>query len=139
MSDDAFTKQLSRFTPDAGGLDRDQMLFAAGRASARPNRRWRALAGAMAASQLMTFGVLLWPRDSSVPVSATAPTIVASTLPLQSATNARVVDAAEIWSRREMLFSDNGLPPAPAPIDDVTPDEPPLRAFGPLPAAFLND
>ena len=33
-------ERLSRFTPDAGGLDRDALLFAAGRESARPNRGW---------------------------------------------------------------------------------------------------
>ena len=31
-------ERLSRFTPDAGRLDRDALLFAAGRESARPNR-----------------------------------------------------------------------------------------------------
>ena len=54
-------ERLSRFTPDAGKLDRDALLFAAGRASARPGRRWMALAGALAASQLLTL-LFLWPR-----------------------------------------------------------------------------
>ena len=40
-------ERLSRFTPDGSGLDRDALLFAAGRASARPNRRWVALAAAL--------------------------------------------------------------------------------------------
>src|SRR5436309_13213798 len=55
------TERLSHFTPDGGALDRDAVLFAAGRASARPNRRWVALAGGLAASQLLTL-VLLWQR-----------------------------------------------------------------------------
>ncbi len=54
-------ERLSRFTPDAGKLDRDALLFAAGRASARPGRRWMALTGALAASQLLTL-LFLWPR-----------------------------------------------------------------------------
>ena len=54
-------ERLSRFTPDAGELDRDALLFAAGRASARPGRRWKAVAGALAASQLLTL-LFLWPR-----------------------------------------------------------------------------
>ena len=44
-------ERLSRFTPDGAGLDRDSLLFAAGRASARPSRRWQALAAALAASR----------------------------------------------------------------------------------------
>ena len=63
-------ERLSRFTPDAGQLDRDALLFAAGRASARPGRRWIAVAGALAASQLLTL-VFLWPRTP--PPGADAP------------------------------------------------------------------
>ena len=33
-------ERLSRFTPDAGRLDRDSLLYEAGRKSARPNRAW---------------------------------------------------------------------------------------------------
>src|SRR5258708_51910 len=60
---DSFAEQLKRFTPDRGGLDRDALLFSAGRAAARPNRRWMALAGALAACQLVSLG-LLWSRTS---------------------------------------------------------------------------
>ena len=45
-----FLERLSRFKPDAGGLDRDALLFATGRASARPNRGWVALAALLAAT-----------------------------------------------------------------------------------------
>ena len=41
-------ERLSRFTPDAGRLDRDALLFAAGRSSARPNRGWKTLATLLA-------------------------------------------------------------------------------------------
>src|SRR5436309_7303171 len=61
---DPLGERLSRFTPDGTGLDRDAVLFAAGRASARPNRRWMALAGALAASQLLTL-VVLWPQTAA--------------------------------------------------------------------------
>ena len=56
-----FAERLSRFTPDGSGLDRDALLFAAGRASVRHNRRWRVVAGGLAASQLLTL-LLLWPH-----------------------------------------------------------------------------
>ena len=48
-----FLERLSRFTPDAGGLDRDALLFAAGRGSARPNRGWMALATLLASTQAL--------------------------------------------------------------------------------------
>ena len=58
-----FLERLSRFTPDAGGLDRDALLFAAGRASARPNRGWITLAALLANTQILSL-VLLWPRPT---------------------------------------------------------------------------
>jgi hypothetical protein len=57
-------EQLKQLTPDGAGLDRDELLFAAGRASARPPRRWQALAGLLAACQLAT---LLWLRPGTTP------------------------------------------------------------------------
>ena len=56
-------ERLSRFTPDAGGLDRDALLFAAGRGSARPNRGWMTLASLLAGTQALSL-VLLWPHSS---------------------------------------------------------------------------
>ena len=42
--------RLAKFTPAAGGLDRDAVVFAAGRASVRHGPVWPALAGALALS-----------------------------------------------------------------------------------------
>ena len=60
---EAFLERLSRFTPDAGGLDRDALLFAAGRSSARPNRGWMTLASLLAGTQTLSL-VLLWPHPT---------------------------------------------------------------------------
>ena len=57
-----FLERLSRFTPDTGGLDRDALLFAAGKASARPDHRWVVLAALLANTQIVSL-VLLWPRQ----------------------------------------------------------------------------
>src|SRR5262249_4362918 len=70
-----FAEQLSRFTPEGGGLDRAAVLFEAGRASARPNRRWIALAAGLAACQLVTLA-LLWPgsgRRGDAMIAGTTP------------------------------------------------------------------
>jgi hypothetical protein len=67
-----FLERLSRFTPDAGGLDRDRLLFAAGHASARPNRAWIALAAVLAATQVLTLA-LWWSRPEPPVAQAPAP------------------------------------------------------------------
>lgn len=62
------TERLSRFTPNAAGLDRDAILFEAGRRSARTNRLWPALASLLVISNALTLFVL-WPG----PPNAVAP------------------------------------------------------------------
>jgi hypothetical protein len=65
---ESFAERLSRFSPDAPGLDRDALLFAAGRASVRPKRIWPMLAAILAGCQLLTMAVL-WPRAAAPIVS----------------------------------------------------------------------
>ncbi len=68
-----FLERLTRFTPNAAGLDRDALLFAAGRSSARPNRGWKALATALAGSQVLSLVVLWpWPKPDASPRQMTA-------------------------------------------------------------------
>ena len=129
-------ERLSRFTPDAAGLDRDALLFAAGRASVRPSRFWGALAGVLAASQLLTL-VCLWPRTPSsppeVPVIALepfrrGPTPAPATEP----------DPSELRALRQRML-DTDLDYTPPPSDEpMTPPEPPLRGFGAPPSDLLN-
>ncbi len=120
-------KRLSRFTPDAGGLDRDALLFAAGRASARPSRRWKAVAGALAASQLLTLA-LLWPHTPQAAGPAPAPPQVAvQPSPPPPA-------APDSWAVNWLRAPDGPPPPAAA---DFVPDDPPLRASG-ADAALVN-
>ncbi len=60
-----FLERLSRFTPDALGLDRDALLFAAGHSSVRPNRVWTTLATLLATTQALSL-VAFWPRTTRV-------------------------------------------------------------------------
>jgi hypothetical protein len=71
---DPVTDRLSRFAPNGACLDRDAILFAAGRRSARIGRLWPALAGLLAVSQIVTL-VLLWPRSSEVTATPPAPAV----------------------------------------------------------------
>lgn len=61
MTPDPVFDKLARFSPNAGGLDRASVLFAAGRASARTGRVWPVLAGILAVSQTITLALLLLP------------------------------------------------------------------------------
>ncbi|HEV2949436.1 MAG TPA: hypothetical protein VGX70_18820 [Gemmataceae bacterium] len=134
-------ESLSRFTPDGSGLDHDAILFAAGRASARPNLGWMALTGSLAACQLVTLA-LLWPRPT--PVVNSNGTLIADTEIKQALMDDTKqispawTDTTEIWTRnRQMLMtSDTELPPPVASAGPMIPSDPPLRAFST--SAFLG-
>jgi hypothetical protein len=127
-------ESLTRFTPDAGGLDRDAILFAAGRASARPNRKWMALAGSLAACQLITLA-LLWPRPTSVVNLNGLPVVEAKIKPPladdDKQASTALTDTTELWTRnRHILMTlDAELPPPVSYAGPMIPSDPPLRAF----------
>ena len=60
-----FLERLTRFTPDAGKLNRDELLFEAGRRSTRPNRAWKTAASVLAVTQCLSL-VLLVPGTRPV-------------------------------------------------------------------------
>jgi len=130
-----FIERLSRFTPDAGGLDRDTLLYAAGRASARTNRAWIALAAVLAVTQPLSL-ILLWPRPAPPAVHREVP--MASNISPLSAQEPRS-ESPGLWSIRHHLLDaerqDDLVPPGAATFVE---NGPPLRAFGPPPASILN-
>jgi hypothetical protein len=134
-----FLERLSQFTPDAGRLDRDALLYAAGRHSARPNRGWIALAAALASTQALSLA-LLWPQPA--PPAAHVPAVAASPMPaparLEPAT-AAASDSPTLWSARHGLL-ESGPEECPPPAKAVTliDSGPPLRAFGTPPPSLLN-
>ena len=133
-----FVERLSRFTPDAGGLDRDALLFAAGRRSARPNRGWVALAAALAGTQALSLVLLaLPPVPPAAPVSGPA-----ADRPSQATAGPAAAEAPDdpgLWSvRQSLLGSGPEDRPSPGPAVTVVDSGPPLRAFGPPPPSLLN-
>jgi hypothetical protein len=127
-----FLERLSRFTPDAGGLDRDVMLFAAGRGSVRPNRGWKTLAAVLAGSQALSLA-LLWPR----------PALPVGSLPVQVATAPSPAAALQqpvspgMWSARHSLLESETEDRPDGTVTFID-SGPPLRAFAPPPASILN-
>jgi len=134
---EAFLERLSRFTPNAGGLDRDALLFAAGRSSARPNRGWMTLASLLAGTQVLSL-VLLWPHPT--PPAASFSVRVA-TVPEPPATfDPRTSEAwanPGLWTARHSLLESETEDRS---VGDVTfiDSGPPLRAFGALPPSLRN-
>jgi hypothetical protein len=125
-------ERLTRFTPDAGGLDRDALLFAAGRASARPNRAWVALAAVLAAAQVLTL-VLLWPRPAppASPMPPSSPPAVLEPPPVSG-------ERPDLLTlQRRLLESPAGDLPPPAGVDPLVESAAPLRASS-APSAVLN-
>jgi hypothetical protein len=119
---------LSRFTPDGRGLDRDALLFAAGRASVRPRRGWQVAAGVLAASQLLTL-LLLWPHSmrEAVPVVQQLPPSVQAPVPSQPPP---LQEKLEAWAMRQQLLQAEGeISPVQAGVETLVPDAPPLHAF----------
>ena len=131
-----FLERLSRFTPDAGGLDRDSLLYAAGRASVRPNRAWIAVTTALAVTQALTLALVLRPTapPASPPLSpAVQPPVTAPPEPTWSDPS----DSPGLWSvHRGLLDATSEDRPAPA-AGTLIESEPPLRAFAP-PSSILN-
>ena len=134
-----FLERLSRFTPYAGGLDRDALLFAAGRGSARPNRGWITLAVLLTNTQVLSL-VLLWPRPTPPEGGLTVAAAVASVHLPPAFVEPRTSEASAspgTWStRHRLLDSEND----DRPDDNVTLIEsgPPLKVFGPRPSSLLN-
>lgn len=74
---ESIAEKLSQFTPDATTLNRDALLVEAGRASARPNRRWQSLAAMLVISQCITL-MILWPQPvhEQVPIVRSRPSTI---------------------------------------------------------------
>jgi hypothetical protein len=126
-------ERLSRFTPDGCGLDRDALLFAAGRASVRPQRRWQMLSGVLAACWLLTF-VSLWPRT---PPSAAVPLASHPSMDRMPEEDPLPTPPRQ-WTPRTSLLSIDVENPEPPSDEPMVPSGPPLRAFGTPPATILN-
>jgi hypothetical protein len=135
---ESILERLNRFTPDASGLDRDTLLFACGRSSVRPDRRWKTATSLLAASQALSL-VLMLPRPNS-PTNSPATSVAVEPAPRRF-TEAPESDASPIppyalsarHSLREAALETR-------PDADVTfiNQEPPLRAGALPPASLMN-
>jgi len=130
-------ERLNRFTPDAGRLDRDALLFAAGRSSARPSRGWMALASVLAGTQALSLLLLL---PHATPPAGGLSTPVATLPRPQSALEpaaSKGLSEPGLWTARHTLLDSQ---PEDHPAGDVTfiDSGPPLRAFASPAQSLVN-
>jgi hypothetical protein len=134
-----FLERLSRFTPHAGGLDRDALLFAAGRNSARPNRGWITLAVLLTNTQILSL-VLLWPRPTPPEGGLTVAAAVAPVYLPPAIVEPRTSEAwasPGTWSTRHRLL-DSETDDRPDDTVSLIDSGPPLKVFGPRPSSLVN-
>jgi hypothetical protein len=128
-------ERLSRFTPNTTALDRDALLFAAGRASVRPSRCWKVVAGTLAISQLLTI-VCLWPQAVPTTVTPYVASDPSHSEPVPAPLSK--TDASKWQALRQRMLDTDLEYPATSSDEPMVPPDPPLRAFGNPPPSLLN-
>lgn len=124
---DPVTDRLARFTPSAAGLDRDALLFAAGRRAARASWFWKAAAGLLAASHAVTL-VVLWPKPLASVVPEASSAAVTLTPEPEPPPASPPTDVWTAGSRPDVLQQSEPLTTA-----QFVPSNPPLTAWSALP------
>jgi hypothetical protein len=112
LTADPLAEKLGRFTPDLTGLDRDALLFQAGRASAgRQRRLWPALAGLLALSHAATL-LFLVTRTESTPTVVVIRTISGTRSAVQAGAPSSPSEPTQWSYRRAAMTGDiDDLPP----------------------------
>jgi hypothetical protein len=133
-----FLERLIRFTPDAGKVDRDALLFATGRASARPNRGWIVLASMLAGTQALSL-LLLWPH-ATLPVADFPGSFARVSAPATGleARSSEALANSDLWSVRHDLPESGSPEDRPATGVNFFDSGPPLRAFAFQDSSILN-
>jgi hypothetical protein len=117
---DPVARTLARFTP-AAGLDRDEVLFRAGRASAPKGRWWKRATALLLVTQAATLVALMRPGTEPVVVPPPAPGSPAS----EPSPDAPDPFPPGSYGALTRAAARNGLPPS-APAPDTSPGGSPL-------------
>jgi hypothetical protein len=126
---------LSRLTPNRGKIDRDALIFAAGRRSAGKNRGWKAMTGILVAGQLLTLAFLGPHPAASRPSNQVR---IASDRPEQVERGTTAPLPSEWLQLRESLLAGERMPAPKESNEALVPDDPPLRAFAVASPTLLN-
>lgn len=131
MTPDHVYDKLARFSPDSQGIDPAEILFRAGRASARTHWLWKLAVAALLLTNVAAVGFLAFrdrpertaPEVVTVPV--VIPVVVTPTEPVSAPT-----ESASPWSYGSLLRTTDpdDLPRSPALVG-LTPAAPPLTSL----------
>lgn len=106
------------------GLDRDRLLFEAGRRAATPSRGWKlaTLAACLLAAGIMTLQTLSpMERIVYVPQPASAPMEVAITQPLDSTLEQRIESPWSMFHLRQQVMQQTTYVPTLPPLEGKPP------------------
>ncbi|QVL32185.1 hypothetical protein KIH39_25675 [Telmatocola sphagniphila] len=88
-------KGLLGFTPQSAGIDRDAIIFAAGRAAANRSRHWKYIASLLAGTQALTLALLMVP--AKVPQGTVAPVNTSNQELVKGQTELPIPDPSAFW------------------------------------------
>jgi hypothetical protein len=120
MTPDPRLDWLTRLQPNGSILDPADVLFHAGRASARTPRAWKVAVAGLLMANLVMVGLLLARRDPPRPLEAAAPVAVPTPAPAPPADTLPSSDPDSVYSLARSFDPD--APPPPAGF--VAPDRP---------------
>jgi len=121
MSPDPRLDWLTRLQPNGSVLDPADVLFHAGRASARTPRAWKVAVAGLLMANLVMVGLLLARRDvPRLPDAASAPVAVPTPAPVPPSAQPPGCDPDSVFSLARSFDPD--APPPPAGF--VAPDRP---------------
>jgi hypothetical protein len=117
--------KLARFTPTA--TDPAELLFAAGRASARTHWGWKVAVAGLIASNLALGALVAFRSPTAVPAPQPEPVPVAQPLPVAPAPEPPTPPPAPVdepWSYRTLRGADLEHTPKPEILPPLAPREP---------------
>ncbi|MFO0877857.1 MAG: hypothetical protein U0840_10925 [Gemmataceae bacterium] len=117
---DPLAQLLQQFTPQRPALDRDALMYQAGRASVPSPARWKLVAAVLALTQTLTLALLLAQphRPAPVPTPMPAPLVPEEASP-----------GGDPWALRVLMLETPDKLPVPPQENNLVPDVEPLRVF----------
>jgi hypothetical protein len=103
MNPDPVIDKLAKFTPDSSGLDTAEVLFAAGRASARTHWLWKAAVGGLLLANFVCVGFLVLRPHEVTPAARIIPVAVPIVQQPESPAVLTAQGTDDPWSYRSLL------------------------------------
>ena len=120
--------RLAKFTP-ASASNAADLLFAAGRASARAHRGWKAAVAALALSNVALGALLLFGSRELPPAAPPLPVAQPQPEPVPAPPASAPAPTDEPWSYRTLRATDPEYPPKAEPFANLAPAREPLTAL----------